>query len=77
MAVALESLRKKSPSPTPPHKGEGLNLPHPPRSGSAKAAPQILSPLVGEMAAARGGLYLAGRIDRRRPIAKHIIEGAR
>ncbi len=67
---------KKAPSPTPPHKGEGLNLPHPQRSHVAKALPLVLSPLVGEMAAARGGLSLAGRSNRHQTIGKHnVIEG--
>jgi hypothetical protein len=69
---------KKDPSPTPPHKGEGLSLPHPQRSHVAKTLPRVLSPLVGEMAAARGGLSLARRSNRHQPMAKHnVIEGAR
>ncbi|TRL40054.1 hypothetical protein [Rhizobium straminoryzae] len=78
MMIYIEGLKKKNPSPTPPHKREGLNLPHPQRSHLAKALPRVLSPLVGEMAVARGGLFLAGQRHRRQPVAKHVvIEGAR
>ena len=77
MASRTEGKRK-NPSPTPPQKGEGLNVPHPQHSNFAKALPRVLSPLVGEMAAARGGLSLARQSNRHQPIAKHfVIEGAR
>ncbi len=45
----------KVPSPTPPHKGEGLKLPHPRRRGT-KAWPQVFSPLVGEMGGSPEGV---------------------
>ncbi|MBP2548782.1 hypothetical protein J2858_001698 [Neorhizobium galegae] len=70
--------QKKNPSPTPPHKGEGLNMPRRQCSHLARALPRVLSPLVGEMAAARGGLFRAGQCHRHQPFAKHIvIEGTR
>jgi hypothetical protein len=40
----------QDPSPTPPHKGEGLNLPRRRASIWARRAPRVFSPLVGEMA---------------------------
>ncbi len=36
----MNSIDHKDPSPTPPHKGEGL----------LRRSPRVLSPLVGEMA---------------------------
>jgi len=47
---------REDPSPTPPHKGEGLNLPHPRRKNRARSKPSAFSPLVGEMPAGREGL---------------------
>jgi cobaltochelatase CobN len=55
----MESVQfvSSNPSPTPPHKGEGLNpwL----RSASIKAGsvPRVLSPLVGEMAGRPEGVF--------------------
>jgi cobaltochelatase CobN len=40
----------KAPPQTPPHKGEGLNLPHRRSHDLAESEPQVFSPLVGEMA---------------------------
>jgi pimeloyl-ACP methyl ester carboxylesterase len=46
---ALTSLGE-DPSPTPPHKGEGLSLALASRPPLGGAVPQVFSPLVGEMA---------------------------
>jgi 4-methylaminobutanoate oxidase (formaldehyde-forming) len=48
---------EKIPSPTPPHKGEGLNAPHLQSLDLAKGVPKILSPLVGEMAGRPEGVF--------------------
>ncbi|SSC67414.1 cobaltochelatase subunit CobN [Ciceribacter selenitireducens] len=48
-AIAGDALAKHNPSPTPPHKGEGL----PTEPGAAverQSEPRVFSPLVGEMA---------------------------
>jgi hypothetical protein len=48
-ACWLTKLRK-DPSPTPPHKGEGLNLRLRSAPSEAGRVPRMFSPLVGEMA---------------------------
>ena len=48
-AIAADVLAKENPSPTPPHKGEGLPL-APDASVERQGRPRVLSPLVGEMA---------------------------
>jgi hypothetical protein len=64
----------KNPSPTPPHKGEGLNLPFRCASTVARRVPRVLSPLVGEMAdrpegvlVARHPRFLRSSLPARRP----------
>jgi hypothetical protein len=49
----------KDPSPTPSHKGEGLNLPLRRRLNWGEAAPPVFSPLVGEMAGRPEGVLVA------------------
>ena len=46
----------EGPSPTPPHKGEGLNLLQTRHKNRARSKPPAFSPLVGEMPAGREGL---------------------
>ncbi|WLR93618.1 protein adenylyltransferase SelO [Shinella zoogloeoides] len=57
LADAAES---QDPSPTPPHKGEGLTQLHSSGHNSARSQPPAVSPLVGEMPAGRGGFTEAG-----------------
>ncbi|WP_409530016.1 protein adenylyltransferase SelO [Shinella zoogloeoides] len=51
-----DAAGEEDPSPTPPHKGEGLNEPRPQRSIFKDEQASSFSPLVGEMPAGRGGL---------------------
>jgi len=48
-AIAGDVLVKEDPSPTPPHKGEGLPL-APDAAVERQSEPRVFSPLVGEMA---------------------------
>ncbi len=48
-AIAADVLVKEDPSPTPPHKGEGLPL-APDAAVERQSEPRVFSPLVGEMA---------------------------
>ncbi|MDI6837622.1 MAG: cobaltochelatase subunit CobN, partial [Rhizobiaceae bacterium] len=48
-AIAKDILEREDPSPTPPHKGEGLPL-APDSSVERQGEPRLLSPRVGEMA---------------------------
>ncbi|NKN37867.1 cobaltochelatase subunit CobN [Agrobacterium sp. a22-2] len=48
-AIAGDFLAKENPSPTPPHKGEGLPL-EPDAAVETHGKPRVFSPLVGEMA---------------------------
>ena len=44
---ASPSHKGISPSPTPPHKGEGLRVPHPQHLNFNETGQRFLSPLVG------------------------------
>ncbi len=52
----MNFIPDKAPSPTPPHSGEGLNLPHPRRNGT-EALPPVFFPLVGEMGGSPEGVF--------------------
>jgi pimeloyl-ACP methyl ester carboxylesterase len=50
MGIAALARIDEGPSPTPPHKGEGLSAPLGSQSKLAEALPGVFSPLVGKMA---------------------------
>lgn len=52
----MNFIPDKDPSPTPPHKGKGLNLPHP-RRNRIGALQLVFSPLVGEMGGSPEGVF--------------------
>ena len=52
----MNFIPDKAPSPTPPHKWEGLNPPQPRRNGIG-ALPLVFSPPVGEMGGSPEGVF--------------------
>jgi tRNA(Ile)-lysidine synthase len=72
-----ESVLAEDPSPTPPHKGEGLTRPLRGTSIEAGRAPRVFSPLVGEMAGRPEGVFLPGskrRGDEDEVIARFLLD---
>ncbi|MCM2399347.1 cobaltochelatase subunit CobN [Rhizobium sp. S95] len=65
-AIARDAFERQNPSPTPPHKGEGLPLAFE-DPVHAQGQPRIFSPLVGEMAGRPEGEFLF-RVDKFDPL---------